>query len=49
MTKGDFEDLVKNISFYSEILDFKATEDLVLFNESNSEGHSEIENKKKFR
>jgi len=47
MTKDDFEDLMKNSGYYSEIIDVKVDGKCVFFNESSQQGESEIFYKKK--
>ena len=47
MTKNDYEDLIKNLGFYSEIVEFDVNPKRVIFKESGDEGSSEIEYEKK--
>ena len=47
MTKDDYEDLIKNLGYYSEIVDIDVNLQRVIFKESGKEGSSEIDYKKK--
>ena len=47
MTKDDYEDLIKNLGFYSEIVEIEVNLQGVFFKESGDEGSSEIEYEKK--
>ena len=47
MTKNDYEDLIKNMGFYSEIVNIDINLQRVIFSESGDEGNSEIEYEKK--
>jgi len=47
MTKDDYEDLIKNLGFYSEIVEIDVNLQRVIFKESGNEGSSEIEYEKK--
>ena len=47
MTKDDFEDLMKNSGYYSEIIEVEVDGTRVSFNESSQEGESKIDYKKK--
>ena len=47
MSKDDYEDLIKNLGFYSEIVEIEVNPQRVIFRESGDEGNSEIEYEKK--
>ncbi len=47
MTKDDYEDLIKNLGFYSEIVDIDVNLQRVIFKESSDKGSSDIEYEKK--
>ncbi len=47
MTKDDYEDLIKNMGYYSEIVEIEINPQRVIFKESGDEGSSEIDYKKK--
>ncbi len=47
MTKDDYEDLIKNLGYYSEIVEINVNLQGTIFKESSNQGNSEIEYEKK--